>query len=258
MLLFKQNFHEDKLIARIKGGLGNQLFCYAAARRLSIINNAELVLDDVSGFSFDYIYSRSFALNNFNINARSATARERMEPFGRIRRKLFAYKNSFLRYENRSNIQQDGLDFDPRILDVKIKGTCYMDGNWQSEDYFKDVRANIVKDLKVKRPTDRMNASMLELICRSNNAVAIHVRWFDYPNSDLSNLNLTPRYYANGLDIVKNNISSPDYFIFSDNIGAAADMLRLPKDKVNFVSHNILDSMAFADLWLMSHISGSV
>jgi hypothetical protein len=31
-----------KLIIRIKGGLGNQLFCYAAARRLALVNDAEI------------------------------------------------------------------------------------------------------------------------------------------------------------------------------------------------------------------------
>ena len=35
-----------KVIARIFGGIGNQLFCYAAARRLALVNDAELVLDD--------------------------------------------------------------------------------------------------------------------------------------------------------------------------------------------------------------------
>ena len=32
----------NKVIPRIKGGLGNQLFCYAAAHRLFLFNNAEL------------------------------------------------------------------------------------------------------------------------------------------------------------------------------------------------------------------------
>ena len=42
-----------KVIARIRGGLGNQLFCYAAARRLALVNDAELVIDHVTGFVRD-------------------------------------------------------------------------------------------------------------------------------------------------------------------------------------------------------------
>lgn len=42
-----------KKIPRIFGGLGSQLFIYAAASRLALLDNAELVLDDVSGFAYD-------------------------------------------------------------------------------------------------------------------------------------------------------------------------------------------------------------
>jgi hypothetical protein len=75
-----------KLIVRLKGGLGNQLFCYAAARRLAWANGAELVLDDVTGFKYDYRYKRKNALNNFRIQARLANREEQLEPLGRIRR----------------------------------------------------------------------------------------------------------------------------------------------------------------------------
>ena len=63
-----------KLIPRIFGGLGNQLFCYAAARRLALANNAELLLDDVSGFAYDAVYQRHNQLDHFNIPCRKATS----------------------------------------------------------------------------------------------------------------------------------------------------------------------------------------
>ena len=53
-----------KLVSRIVGGLGNQLFCYAAARRLSLVNGMELVLDDTSGFSRDFSDRKSTRLNS--------------------------------------------------------------------------------------------------------------------------------------------------------------------------------------------------
>ena len=66
-----------KIIARIKGGFGNQLFDYAAARRLALINNVELVIDDVTGFARDRQYRREYILDRFNISARKATPAER-------------------------------------------------------------------------------------------------------------------------------------------------------------------------------------
>lgn len=80
-----------KLIVRLKGGLGNQLFGYAAARRLALVNRAELVLDDVSGFARDWQYRRQFMLDSFNISGRRATPAERFEPFERYRRGMMKW-----------------------------------------------------------------------------------------------------------------------------------------------------------------------
>ena len=57
------------IIARILGGLGNQLFIYAAARRLALKNKVPLKLDIVSGFKWDFAYKRKylyFIINLFN------------------------------------------------------------------------------------------------------------------------------------------------------------------------------------------------
>ena len=55
------------IVIRIKGGIGNQLFMYAAARRLALISNQELLLDDISGFVNDLKYNRKYQLDHFNI-----------------------------------------------------------------------------------------------------------------------------------------------------------------------------------------------
>ena len=60
----------NKVITRIKGGLGNQFFCYSAARRLALANNAELVVDDATGFTRDRLYDRRYMLDQFNFSAR--------------------------------------------------------------------------------------------------------------------------------------------------------------------------------------------
>ena len=56
-----------KVIVRIRGGLGNQLFAYAAARRLAWANKAELIIDHVSGFQFDHVYQQRYQLGHFNV-----------------------------------------------------------------------------------------------------------------------------------------------------------------------------------------------
>ena len=103
------------------------------------MNNAELVIDDVTGFVRDHLYSRQYALDHFNISARKATAKERMEPFERYRRAIVKYLSKRICFGNRFYYEQKGMEFDSRVLNFKIKGTICLDGYWQSETYFKDV-----------------------------------------------------------------------------------------------------------------------
>ncbi len=58
-----------KVIVRLKGGLGNQLFSYSAARRLAYMNDAELVLDSRTGFFDDHRFKSQYFLDRFHVSA---------------------------------------------------------------------------------------------------------------------------------------------------------------------------------------------
>jgi len=239
-----------KLIPRIFGGLGNQLFCYVAARRLALVNNAELVLDDVSGFAYDTVYQRNYQLDYFNIPCRKATAVERLEPFSRPRRSLRRRWNKHLPFEQRAYLVQEGVDYDPRLLNFKPQGTVYLEGYWQSENYFKDVEATIREDLQIKPPTDAVNLAMVEHI-RNCTAVAVHVRFFDEPHA--AGINNAPcNYYTRAVAAMETIAPNAHYFVFSDQPDAARASVALPNDRVTCVSHNRGDVNAHADLWLMT------
>lgn len=240
----------SKLIPRIFGGLGNQLFCYAVARRLALVNNAELVLDNVSGFAYDAGYQRDYQLDHFNILCRKASAAERLEPFSRLRRALKRKWNQRLPFEQRSYLMQEGIDYDPRLLDYKPQGSVYLEGYWQSENYFKDVEATIRQDLQIKLPTDAANLAMAELI-GSCTAVAVHVRFFDEPNA--AGINNAPgNYYTRAVEAMERLAPAAHYFIFSDQPEAARARIPLPDARVTLVAHNQGDEHAYADLWLIT------
>jgi hypothetical protein len=241
----------NKIITRIKGGLGNQLFCYAAARRLALLNDAELVLDDVSGFAYDIIYKRRYQLDHFSIPCRKATAAERMEPFSRLRRYLNRSYNRRRPFGDRCYIQQESTGYDPRLLHVKPRGTVYLEGYWQSEDYFKDVEQTIREDLRITPPVDGLNQRIAGEI-RGSNAVALHVRRFDAPGSTAIH-NLSAYYYRRAIALMESKTESPPrYFLFSDDPEAALEMIDLPEGRVTCVSHNRGGENAYADLWLMT------
>ncbi|SUS08812.1 Glycosyltransferase [uncultured Defluviicoccus sp.] len=239
-----------KIIVRIFGGLGNQLFIYAAARRLALVNEAELVLDDVSGFVRDHAYQRHYQLDHFHIPCRKATPAERLEPFARVGRAMIRRWNAGLPFARRTYIQQDGVDFDPRLLNLKPRGTLYLEGYWQSEDYFKDVEPAIRQELVIHPPSDATNQAMAAGI-RERTAVAVHIRFFDEPQA--AGINNAPGdYYERAVAEMERRVPGAQYYLFSDRPDAARARIPLPDGRITTVDHNRGDAMAHADLWLMT------
>ena len=65
------------IISKIEGGIGSQMFCYAAAKRLALRNNANLWLDILSGYPENDYYKHQYRLSeNFNINAKFADKKD--------------------------------------------------------------------------------------------------------------------------------------------------------------------------------------
>ena len=238
------------VIPRIIGGIGNQLFSYAAARRLALVNNAELAIDHVSGFVRDHKYQRQYQLDHFNIPCRKATLWERMEPFSRYRRFLKKRWSKHLPFENRSYIKQEFIDFDSRLLQVKPQGTVYLEGYWQSEKYFKDVEETIRSELQIIPPNDPINQEHAQKIL-NRRAVAVHVRFFDLPGKDGVN-NVPNKYYKNAIEKMESILEDAHYYLFSDHPIAARTAIPLSDERITCVSHNKGDTNAYKDLWLMT------
>lgn len=241
----------NSVIVRVKGGLGNQLFCYAVSRRLSMINNVELVIDDVTGFVRDRIYRRRYALDHFSIPCRKANAWERMEPFERGRRALSKWVSRRRPFEARTYIEQEGSEFDQRLLTLRPQGTLYLDGLWQDERYFFDISDTLRSELRFNLSPNAENATLARRISACQ-AVALHVRWYDPAAAPGTGRNLTTVYYEQAMQRIKEQIESPHFFLFSDDIAATMKMLRFPSGQVTPVNINGDEVGAIFDLWLMS------
>ena len=238
-----------KVIVRIQGGLGNQLYCYAAAKRLAIKNNAELIIDDVSGFKWDYLYQRKYMLDHFEIPHRKATSNERLNPFERVRRGLRKKLQQQKSFENRNYVEQEFNEFDSRLLSFRISQDIYIDGLWQSEKYFSDIKKEIKNDLEIKPPLDQKNILTVKKI-KEKNSVALHIRWFEQSASN-SNANVQLNYYQIALDKMEALLTEPYYFIFSDNPEKAKTSIKLPDRRFEFITHNSAEEDTIWDFWLM-------
>jgi len=83
-------------------------------------------------------------------------------------------------------------------------------------------------------------------------AVALHVRFFDDPESSKYVNNAPEAYYHRAIEQMEQFYPDAHYYLFSDRPSAAQRIIPLPKHRFTLVNHNQGDAMAYADLWLMT------
>lgn len=211
------------IITRLIGGLGNQMFQYALGRFLAEKHNTRLKLD-VTGFQKYKLHKYSLAA--YNINADLATVEE-------INSMNFC-------------IKEKHFSFDPDVLD--LPDNVYLDGYWQSEKYFFDVKNILKKEFTVKFEQTGKNKEIAEVIT-STNSVSIHVRRCDYITNKTFVVCCLDYYYR-CISFIDQNINSPEFFVFSDDPNWVKDNLKI-NFKTTFISCNNADTN-YEDLRLMS------
>ncbi|HJQ75030.1 MAG TPA: alpha-1,2-fucosyltransferase [Gaiellaceae bacterium] len=219
------------VVVRLTGGLGNQLFQYATARRLALVRAAELVLD-VGWFRYeapDYPAPRPYALDGFRLPARLVSlspatvarweqglpARAGRWPSRRIRLPVISQS-------------EDWDVVDERVLDGPAD--VLLLGYWQSEGYFQDAADTIRDELRPPTAPDARFGRLLEAI-GSSEAVAVHVRRGDYvsvPQVAERHGTLPAAYYREAVGLVAER-AGPDAhaFVFSDDPEWAQEHLAL-------------------------------
>lgn len=242
-----------RLVARIGGGLGNQNFIYAAARRIALKNGAELVIDDETGFSYDYLYKRKYALSAYNIAGRLATDREKLKPLVRARRKLLRWRSSLHAFSDRPLIYQELRGFDPRLIGATVPAgkTRFIEGVWASAKYFEDIAPVIRQDLTL-RPEHANPLAPLVRQIRSEERIAVHVRWFTAPSSAQGN-NLSQGYYRRAVEEISRHVEQPRFMLFSDDPATAIAMAGLPPHSTVVADRHPGDGNGVIDNWLMRH-----
>lgn len=242
------------VIVRLTGGIGNQMFQYAAARRAAFVNNASLKMD-LGGFDDPgQGTKRSYELDAFLISGKTALPTEvaalkyyRQNPF--IRRLPIFFKKRIFHY-NKTHIIEKHYDFDPEIL--SLKGNVYLDGYWQSDKYFKDIETLLRTEFSFRYEPGGQNLHYTDLI-QASESISLHVRRGDYVSSTKTNAFhgvCSIEYYREAINRIKTQISAPVFFVFSDDIEWAKSNLPLSHGAY-FVDCNGTDH-GYEDMRLMS------
>jgi len=212
------------LITRIGGGLGNQLFQYAVARNIAILNNLNFRLD-LSWFANNN--DRKYELSYFNIIENIATDNEikKLKKHKKKNSRRWFLYNYFLINESKY-VEEKQFNFDPNIM--KVKSSIYLDGYWQTEKYFKENKELIRKEFTLVNPLS-INAKKIYSTIKSKRSVSLHIRRGDYITNKEANRNMgicPIEYYKKAIQIVSQKISNPHFFIFSDDINWAKENLK--------------------------------
>jgi hypothetical protein len=234
------------VIVRLIGGLGNQLFQYALGRRIAKTHGAQLKLD-ISSFA-TYKLHYGYALGAFDVKADIAAPEEVERLIGRptlIRKMLRKVLGPRPRH-----IVEPHAHFAGNILSAP--DDCYLEGYWQSEKYFADLRADLLEELEVRQPLEGRNAECAAFIADTN-SVSLHIRRGDLvSNPQFNKVHGTcrPEYYEAAIAHIWRIQGSPHLFVFSDDIPWAREAIR-PSCPVTFMDHND-GASAHEDLRLMA------
>lgn len=203
------------IIINLIGGVGNQLFQYATAKAIAINCGFDLKID-IS--DFENYHTENYELYNFNIKEKFATMCE-IET-------LLKHRKVFKKYYYKEKKSK----FMPQIL--KLKNSAYLEGYFQTEKYFYNIKDIIKKEFTFKNNDFLINKDVLNEI-QNENSVSINLRGNDYINDKeiAKYFNVcTKKYYDNAISYINKKMENPKFYIFSDDMNYAKEFFKSKKD----------------------------
>ena len=211
------------IVSHICGGLGNQIFQYAAGRALSLRLKTPMKLNTSWFINIaSGCIIRTFELLSFPNIQKTISKIDTKTP-GPLETKALPWIR-FLR-------DQLGVPIFllPRIVpepsfaywpDIKkISFPVALHGYWQSEKYFSEFSTQLHEDL-IFPPLPRRAQAIAQRIQTCSNAVSVHIRRGDYMNNAQTQAfhGLTGQdYYTNALKHMDNQCGKSELFLFSDD-----------------------------------------
>ncbi|QWD89167.1 alpha-1,2-fucosyltransferase [Polynucleobacter sp. MWH-CaK5] len=236
------------ILVRLNGGLGNQLFQYAAGYALAKKNNVELKID-LSSYSENR--SRLPEILKLSISAKIADideVRRYRNPYGIISKvKRFISQKIYKKYY---------VDWEPSVLNKS--GNIYLDGYFQSDLYFSHCTQDLVREFQISQQRLDNISDTISLIHGLPNCVSIHVRRGDYVTDHRTKFLhdiCGNSYFGEAVAKIESILESCNFLVFSDDIDWVMKNMDLPQS-THYISGrtrydgNVLDSVD--ELYLMS------
>ncbi len=208
------------VVCQILGGLGNQMFQYAAARALAL-SRGETVLVDLSRFN-NYSLHNGYELQKiFSIEALVADKNQIRATLGwratRLAHRVLK-RGIFSRFRGKHFAIEPHFNFWPSLNEMH--SPTYLMGYWQSARYFDNYDSQIRKDFTFRLPMEGRNAE-LAIDMAGSQSISLHIRRGDYikhkPTSKIMHV-CSLDYYRDAVRWVSSKVVAPVFFVFSDDM----------------------------------------
>lgn len=213
------------ILIRFSGGLGNQLFQYAAASTLSKQRQVEL------GFDLTFYResrNRRFVIDQLKIKGAEVSASQLSSDWKlpKIRSVASLFKKEVLsdRIRPEYRYTESSFRFEERFF--KLGKDVYLEGYFQSPLYFSGEEDRLRTEFGCSK---KYRPEVEELInrLRGSASVALHLRRGDYQNQpEIAAIHgvCSDEYYWEAIRSIQSNEPEAKFYIFSDDKNAAQSM----------------------------------
>jgi hypothetical protein len=230
-----------RLLVRQKGGLGNQLFQYAAGLYFARRYNGSLeVLREPDADASSFGHPRPCQLLKFKVTApvREVTPLDHLLYSTSLVKAAIAAPARLLLAARSFNphFSTDWV-FQQEIPEADSANRLYLKGFFQAHQYPQAVERQLRAELVLRDPPSLPNVEMLDRIRTSACPVSLHMRRGDYTVIYNGRDALPLSYYGNAIAAVRRVNPDPTFFVFSDDIAFARQNLPA-SERIVFVDHN--------------------
>lgn len=223
---------DGNVIVRLKGGLGNQLFQYAAGSALAHRLDAPLLLD--------LTYCRQDPLRDYALDAygvpEAIASRSQVAAFAPdsgLRRTLAKRTGLPGLFLKKGLFVEPHFHVTPKF--ETLRAPVFLDGYWQSEKYFSEISDSLREMFSVPLSMPPAVAELRQKIADIPVAISVHVRRGDYITGKSASKmagSCTPDYYRRAVTHMLAIYPGATFVVFSDEPAYANALLEFAPDRI--------------------------
>jgi hypothetical protein len=209
----------NTVICHLSGGLANQMICYKMGRFLAHSRGMALIIDATNYEDDQTCGNRNLQLTFHEISCSAIvysrelldciTSQCRLLTFAGDKYKEFA--NTEVQQEIRQALQSGSVDniYVDIWTSFALRSDC--------DQYFRDLNLNNELRFDLDAALDPASQQFRQLIMRSMNSVAVHVRRGDYA-THCGGMLVSKEAYLKAIQELETCLQEPSFFVFSDDI----------------------------------------